>query len=48
MTFEESKKDFKESWHETKDAASAASDGVKHAAQDVGDELKEIADGEDK
>lgn len=48
MTHDDAKKNFKESWENTKDAASHAAEGVKDTANHVGDELKEVVDGEDK
>ena len=48
MTFDKGKKDFKNSWENTKEAASDAARGVKNTAAGVGEEVKEIADGEDR
>jgi hypothetical protein len=48
MTFQKGKKDFRNSWENTKEAASDAASGVKNTAQGVGDELNEVVDGKDK
>lgn len=48
MTNDDAKKDFKQSWDHSKEAAADAVEGVKDTARNVSDEVKEIADGEDK
>jgi hypothetical protein len=48
MTFEDAKDEFKDSWDNTKEAASDAASGVKKTAEGIGDEVRETLDGEDK
>lgn len=45
---DDAKQNFKESWDDTKGAASNATEGVKDTANHIGDEIKEAVDGEDR
>jgi hypothetical protein len=48
MDFDDGKKDFRRAGRELSDSADSTAEGVKDTTREAGDELREIADGEDK
>ncbi len=48
MANEDGKKDFKESWDHTKEAASDAAEGVKDTAHNAVEGTKDLVDGDDQ